>query len=72
MNKNTTPMRRQMEPTVMYAMPRKGFRPPSSDVVEMITLLVPLNCFTRNPDKIVNYPQVPIMIKSAEIQWNLL
>jgi hypothetical protein len=46
MNKKMTPMRKQMHPTTMYAIPKKGFLPPSKLVVDMITLLVPENLTT--------------------------
>ena len=39
---------RQIEPTTMYAMPRNGFLPPSHDVVESTTDLVPENDVTGN------------------------
>ena len=44
-------MSMQMDPTVMYAIPRKGFFPPNSEVVERITLFVPLKGVTRKPEK---------------------
>jgi len=36
-----TPRRRQIVPTTMYATPRKGFLPPSHDVVENTIDFVP-------------------------------
>jgi len=37
------PRRIQIDPTTRYAMPRKGFLPPSHDVVVRIILFAPLN-----------------------------
>ena len=46
MMRNTTPRRMQTLPTTRYAMPRKGFLPPSQEVVVRMNRFVPSNIVT--------------------------
>jgi len=43
MKSRARPRVMQIAPTTMYAMPRKGFLPPSTEVVDRIMRLVPSN-----------------------------
>jgi hypothetical protein len=45
------PRKMQREPTTMYAMPKKGFLPPSHEVVDSTTSLVPPKDSTGKPEE---------------------
>jgi hypothetical protein len=46
--RNTTPSRMHNAPTVIYATPKNGFRPPMILIVEITILLVPPKLVTSN------------------------
>lgn len=52
MSNKIIPNNKHTHPTTMYAMPKKGFFPPSKDVVDIIIFFDPSNSATEYAEKV--------------------